>query len=242
MALFCTNCGAQLPEETNTCPNCNTVVEAAPVAAEAPAAEEKKEAKKIDLSDTVAKVMAFIKKNPVVSGLIAGGVVLVLVVLIVLGAVLGSVKGYEKTLKNYTKMLKGDVTYESIEAMAPEAYWDYMEEEYELDLKEQVEELLEEDYLEEMKEELEDDYGKNFRVSYKVTDEDELDKDDLNDIRDSLKEKYDIPKKSVTKGYELEVEFSIKGSEDEDSDEMDLTVIKIDGKWYIYPFAAGNLF
>ena len=52
-------------------------------------------------------------------------------------------------------------------------------------------------------------------------------------IKEGLKENYDIAKKSVKKAMELEVELTIKGSDDEEDTEMDITVAQIGSKWYM---------
>ena len=67
-----------------------------------------------------------------------------------------------------------------------------------------------------------------------VTDEKEkMDEDDLDDLKDMLKENYGIAKKSVKKALEVEVEATIKGKDDEDTQEQDMIIVKIDNKWYI---------
>ena len=38
-------------------------------------------------------------------------------------------------------------------------------------------------------------------------------------------------KAKVTAGYDLEVNIRIKGSDDEDDNDIDMTVVKVDGKW-----------
>ena len=80
---------------------------------------------------------------------------------------------------------------------------------------------------------LEDEYGKNVKVSYKVTDKDELSDKKLKNIQEGLKDNYDIPKKSVTKGYKVDVDMTIKGKDDEDTNETTLYIVKIKGDWYV---------
>ena len=96
------------------------------------------------------------------------------------------------------------------------------------------------EFVEEMLDSMEEEFGKNVKVTYKVTDEDELDKDDLKELKDYLKEEYDVSKKDVKKAYELELEMKIKGSEDDDEDETDLVVVQIGKKWY--PMVEGEFY
>lgn len=60
-------------------------------------------------------------------------------------------------------------------------------------------------------------------------------------LSDSLEEEYGIAKKSVTKAYEIEAEVTFKGSDDEDTEDMTLIVVKIGGSWYICS-ESGDLF
>ena len=59
-------------------------------------------------------------------------------------------------------------------------------------------------------------------------------------MKDNIKSTYDIPKKDVTDAVEMEVEMTIKGDDDKDSDDITLYAVKIDGDWYICN-ASGTL-
>ena len=96
------------------------------------------------------------------------------------------------------------------------------------DLKDSIEEEFEAQL-----EMLEDEYGKNIKVKYKVIEKEKMDEDDLDDLKDELKETYGIAKKSVKKAFEVEIEATIKGKDDEDTDEQEMVIVKIGNKWYI---------
>ena len=66
-----------------------------------------------------------------------------------------------------------------------------------------------------------------------MTDKDELSDKKLKNIQEGLKDNYDIPKKSVTKGYKVDVDMTIKGKDDEDTNETTLYIVKIKGDWYV---------
>ena len=83
---------------------------------------------------------------------------------------------------------------------------------------------------------LEDGYGKNIKVSYKVTKEDKLTESELNKIREGANSKYEITRKSITEGYEM----TIKGDDDEMTSEGSAVVVKINGSWYLADF-SGNI-
>ena len=90
------------------------------------------------------------------------------------------------------------------------------------------------DYLEEIREVTEDVYGKDVKVTYEVTDEEEVDEDDLEEIAEMLEDRYGLDADSVQKGYQIEFEYTIEGSKDEyEVDDCVTIMLKIDGKWYV---------
>lgn len=233
MSKFCTNCGAELSDDALFCVACGNpipeaepveespVAEAAPVAETAPVAEATPVAETAPVAPAAFDIKKFL---PVIIG--AAAVVFIAVVALVASTVFG--KGYEAPVKYKVAVIKGD--FSNLEKMAPKEYWDYYEEKYDADVADVIEDL--EDEYEDALEAIEDEYGDNFKISYKVTDKKELSDKKLSTIRDNLKDNYGIAKKSVTDGYKLDVELKIKGSEDEDENEVEMIVVKIDGKWY----------
>jgi len=87
---------------------------------------------------------------------------------------------------------------------------------------------------------MEDKYGKNIKISVDFKDKEKLDKDDIEDIENDFDDMYD-EKISISKAYEVECEFTIKGKDDKDTDETSITVGKIGSRWYIVDggFALG---
>ena len=215
---FCSNCGGHIEDETKECPMCNAAPEGN---------NQNNKPVKFNVKDTLNIIKAKIVENKKLA-LAFGSIALVLVIVLI--AILAGGKAYEKAIDNYI-----DVAFkckiEKVKNLAPSAYWDYFEDAYDMDIDDLIKELK--DSSDDILDALEEEYGKRIKVSYKVTDADKLDKDDLKDVKDALKNRYDIPKKSVTDAYELEIEMKIKGSEDEDEDEMEMLVVKIDGKWYV---------
>ncbi len=241
MAKFCGKCGAEMEDQALVCPVCNEAVEAAPAEPAAPEAAEAKATKKIDVNGIVDKIQGFTvktadfvkdyigkaKQNPKM-WIAPGGILAALIAVIVILAIVIGNSGYKSALNNYCKLMMGNIKY--MEKMAPKEYWDYLEEEEDVDLDEIKEEL--EDSFDDMKDELEDEYGKNVKMTYEVRDEDKLSKKEIKKIQEALEDQYDMDVK-VKKGYELRVKFTIKGSEDDDSEKTDLTVVQIGSKWYV---------
>lgn len=227
MSKFCVNCGTQLPEEANACPSCNTAVE--------PSKVEK--AKKAD-NALIAKVKAAFKKGhdavaakmksfgiPMKAVYVALAALLVLIVVVSLFA-----NAYKAPIKRLI-----DIEYygkvQKIEKMIPNEYLEYLEEERERDIDDIIDDAKEE--WESTQESLEDQYGDNYKVSYKILYKGKLSKDELEDVRDSLKDRYDISKSSVKQAYEMYVKITIKGSEDEQTTKGIFYSVNIDGSWYL---------
>jgi hypothetical protein len=125
----------------------------------------------------------------------------------------------------------GEISEKKVEKLAPQEYWEYLEEERNLELKDVVERY--EEVWEDKKEDYAQEYGDVWRVAYEVTSEMETSDSKLEKIADELHDKYDIAQSSVKSGYDMNIEMEIIGSEDDECQEFDFTVVKIDKKWYV---------
>ena len=76
------------------------------------------------------------------------------------------------------------------------------------------------------------EYGKNIKYKVEFKDKEKLDKDEIKEFEKKLKSNTG-KKVSIDKAYELDCEIKIKGSKDDDEQDMIISVGKIDGKWYI---------
>lgn len=251
--MFCKNCGAENYDGARFCVGCGTDLTPAPAqpvyeepvyqepvqapVQEAPAEggfEQTLNNVKEGATDAFNKAADFGKnymeeakkdKKKLIIPIVAGVAVIALLI-VLFSALFGG--GYKTALNNYyKKYLIGKATQSTIKNMYPDEYWD----ENDID-PEDIWESYEE-YSDDMVDSLEDEYGKNLRVTYKITDKDKMDKDDLKDLASELHEEWGVKKKSVKQAYELELEVTIKGSEDEETDDMDVVVVKIGSKWYI---------
>lgn len=231
---FCPNCGRKIEDESVGCPVCNAKHESENNF-ENPTSFEVKD------NQVVADNKPKKSKNGGV-GIVIGAIAVVALVGVLAVSLLGG-GGYKKAINNYVDFTyKGDVS--KLSSLAPSSYWENIEEEHDMKVKDILDEK--EEVFESLKEEMEDYYGEKIKVSYKVIEEEKMEKDDLKEVKEHLKDYYDIPKKSVTDAYELEIELSIKGSEDEDEEEIDAVVVKIDGDWYLlseyYSFVIPGLY
>ncbi len=228
MSKFCGNCGTELQDDAVVCSNCGVNLapkaeEAAPAADTTPADVAVAAVKK-GATVFIDKCKSDKKFLGIVLGAVAGVVALIVVLCLIFGG------GYEKAIDRYVDAnYYGD--YDACLELIPDDMLDKMLDSMDITKKEFKEQFKEE--WEDKKDRLEDEFGKDIKVSYKVTDEDKIDKDDLDEIKDGLKE-MGISKKSITEGYEIEVEFTIEGDDDEDTEEETFNALKIDGEWYIF--------
>lgn len=275
---FCQKCGAKLEDGTKFCGICGAeqeVNEAAAPAKETPAAEKKS-----------------VKLDNKMVGLIATGVIVVVLLFIVCSLFGG---GYKKPLNKVKKAFNAQSTdVDDYCAALPKfvggAYDDVLDfaKSIDKDYKEDVEALFA-DGLEELYDELKDSLGKNVKISYEITDKEKLDKDDREDIEDAyaviidviedevgidisdkkeledwaddyedyLERYFDISSKQidkaiklitnlagdledvkVSKGYILELEVTIEGKKDDVTFDIDVYVVKMNGKWCIEPIST----
>ena len=170
------------------------------------------------------------KKKLTFLGIVAGGLVLILALVLILSSIFGS--SPKKAVSNY---FDATVKYKTgkIDDLAPKAVWEYLEDEEDISIKD-IKEGFDE-ARDDLIDEAEDNFGKNYKVKYKIVDQDELSKKDLKELAKAIDEMYDgaIKKSDVKKAYKLDIEGEIKGSEDDEEIDMeDFIVVKIKGKWY----------
>ena len=136
----------------------------------------------------------------------------------------------EKALDNYISVVcNGKVN--KLEKLAPAEYWEYLEDENDVSMKDAEEQM--EELNKTLIRGLEDEYGDNIKVSYKILEKDDASSSDLDSMKDYIKSNYDIPKKSVTDAVELEVELTVRGDDDEETTESTFYAVKVGGDWYI---------
>ena len=136
----------------------------------------------------------------------------------------------EKALDNYISVVyNGKVN--KLEKLAPAEYWECLEDENDVSMKDAEEQM--EELNKTLIRRLEDEYGDNIKVSYKILEKDDASSSDLDEMKDYIKSNYDIPKKSVTDAVELEVELTVRGDDDEETGELTFYAVKVDEDWYI---------
>lgn len=156
-------------------------------------------------------------------------VLLVLVMMLSLTAC-GANGSYKSVVKTMTKAMEKCDAEKMIKIFPDELMEILCEEEYDDDYDDMVDDL--EDSLKDSMDWWEDQYGRDIKLSYEIDDADELDEDELEELMDMYDDYMDVDL-DIKKGYEVEVEMTIEGKDDDDSEDMVLTIIKVGSKWYI---------
>ena len=246
MSKFCTNCGEALSDDAAFCVKCGTGVgEQSVQSAQEPSdsasassscdtcesaqCEQKAPAETNGFAGKANAFVAKLKNKDKKATGITAGIVVVLILIVVLVICLGG-GGPEKALDNYISVVyNGKVN--KLEKLAPAEYWEYLEDENDVSMKDAEEQM--EELNKTLIRGLEDEYGDNIKVSYKILEKDDASSSDLDEMKDYIKSNYDIPKKSVTDAVELEVELTIRGDDDEETTESTFYAVKVGGDWYI---------
>lgn len=210
--MFCTQCGTQNPEGTITCTNCG---------ADMGTENQTIPSKKFDPVALFNQLRAHKYFIPGVAG-VAGLIVLIVLLSVLLGG--AKTKPIDKVMKG---IVKADA--EIFLKAFPKDYIEYAEDEYD-DFEDDLEETLE--WVSEI---LEDDLGDNIKFKYEVIKEKELSKNKLDDLKDELNEDYGLSRRDITEAWEIKIDVTFSGSDDDDDTKFELIVIKYNGKWYISP-------
>lgn len=264
---FCGNCGQSIPDDARACPHCGAMQGGAP----APAAKKAG----FDAKGIFEKY----KKWCILAGVVLG--LLLCWLLIGKPLIFGNYKTPIKQSVNYVNDKDFDMEERFVnmynglgKSELKKIYKIISSSENFKDFED-----AQQDSWKDFREGLEDEYGKDWKVDYDITDKDELDDDDLKDIKsdfksagksliatgkaildldnddlkelaedmglkkDDLKELADLLKElgQVLKdaepksGYEVDIDTTIKGDDDEDEDSFTAEVVKVGSRWIALP-------
>ena len=199
---FCTNCGSEL-NGAAFCTNCGAKVESAPA--------------------TATGNNALLEKFNENKNLIIAGAAALLVIIIAIIAFASCSGGYKSTLKAYMNAYKKGDAKRIVELM-PEKLVKKMG--GKSDVEDRIEESL--DY---QLDNLEDNDGDIKKMSYKISDVDKMDADDIKDLNREIKN-YWGTKLDIKQAYEVEVEVTIPIDGDKETEDFEVTLVKIGRKWY----------
>lgn len=243
MANFCGKCGSSLPADAAFCENCGAAVPPMP-------------GKKTSATTKLKRPSA--PKNPllaiIISVLVAFAVIFVLIYFLVIkdadepkskrrrdNSSIQSSSNEEKrydsneydfgyVFDNMCQCFEGD--FSNLKDLAPQEYWDYLEDDY-YEILDNVE-VFYDDYL---YEELDD--VEITDASYLINRCTTLDDEELEDVINDMYD-YSINESDITSAVEITGEFSLDYDyEYGDYVDFTLTLVEIDGEWYpMYEFAG----
>lgn len=239
MSKFCTKCGATLDDNATFCTACGAKSEV--TAASTPAAGSGAAAASggTPLDQLKQKSMQAIsgfnnnpKKNTYI-GIAAVAVAAVILIVLIISALGG---GYKGALNDYFSGICNKDGKDYLNATSPGVIQKYLKKEEDIDKDDQIKGAKA--TAKSKYDRLEDYFGKDLKISYKITDKEKYDKDDLEDIEDFMNSFYDDEIKfKFSAAYDLELELTIKGKDDkEDEIEAEATVVKINGDWVVMSF------
>lgn len=165
------------------------------------------------------------------------GIVLALCVIVAVVLLVYTLGGrsYKKTIDTFVTS-QFAVDAQSIVELFPEKVLDKELEETGYSKTELVEETN--DFLKKQVDYIDQYLGDDWKLSYKMTNVEDVTGDDLND----LKSNYEDINVKVSAAKTVEVEFTLKGDETEISNSLEVSVIKVDRSWYLDLYTMGNLF
>ena len=165
------------------------------------------------------------------------GIVLALCVIVAVVLLVYTLGGrsYKKTIDTFVTS-QFAVDAQSIVELLPEKVLDKELEETGYSKTELVEETN--DSLKKQVDYIDQYLGDDWKLSYKMTNVEDVTGDDLND----LKSNYEDINEKVSAAKTVEVEFTLKGDDTEISNSLEVSVIKVDRSWYLDLYTMGNLF
>ena len=214
--MFCGKCGAKNDDSAVFCAECgNRFQAAAPVAPADPAAP----------AAATGSKPGFKLDNRMI-GIIAVVGVAVLALIITCFFIFGG-RSYKAVVKDTFKAIETADAKLMMELLPDEMIKSIMKDE-DMTKKEMTEQL--QDML---------DYmfrgADKIKITYEITHTEEVDKDDLKDLKEEYKDEYDI---KVKDAMIVEVEVTVKVDGEKTTEDMDLYLIKVGGSWYLASFES----
>lgn len=247
MSKFCTNCGNALEENVKFCTGCGKAVEAEPVVEETPAAPVVEEAPAPPAAEEAPAAVAVEAPAPAKAApsfdfkkllenkkmLAIAGAAVAVVVILLLVLTLGGGKGggYMSAVDTYMDYTLGVASKSQLESLLPEEMWLQMQTYQEKPMEQLLETLMQR--MENRAKQFEQEYGKKVKVDYEVI-RDWTVSDTMREMTSAyLQAQYGFEEDCVSDIRKLELEATIGGTIDEETDEMEFYVLKIDGEWYL---------
>ena len=223
--MYCKNCGSHNDDGSAFCQSCGT-----PLQQDLPVdtGEGSKGSGFID------KIKGLTKNKPLFFGII-GGVAALVLAIILLTTLLGgqsSQSSWKGALNSAFNALKNFDAEKAVDLAYPSKVLKALKEDgmSKSDIKKQVN-----SNYKSMKNYMDSDYKKAWKsMSYKIVEVEDMDEDEIEDINDTYSRRYDTPDNYVKAGKVVTIEVKLKIDGEYENEETEITLIKCDGKWYVY--------
>ena len=216
--MFCGKCGVNNADDAVVCAGCGAKLNGGQV-----------------VKDSTHIVINPNDKNRKV-GMIAVAVIAVVVMALII-ALFGG-RGYKATVEKFVNA-QFDADAEAIFELIPEKMIAYVLEEEGYD-NDELDEFIEEgnEELQNQLDSIESYWGEDWTVSHKILTVEDVTGDDLDDLKDDY-EDIDI---KVSAAKTVEVELTVKAGETENSNSLDISLIKVGRSWYLDLESMGGIF
>ena len=232
MSKFCSKCGSMCMDEARVCGNCGNILEAPQQNNFSQPQFQPGYAQNIPTpgfnpaSDVKPK-----KKSKI--GIIIGAALAVVAIVVAVILIVSSTSGSEGLVKKFIKAYDNEDPKAWVEIM-PDFYEEFAENVggvEDIDMKDAAKTEI--DYFYDYIEALNDNMDGELKLSYKITDEEELDDDEMDNLIDELETRSEgFKKKLFTEGIKYEIDVTVKCNGEEEEIELELAIIKYDDEWY----------
>lgn len=228
MSKFCSKCGSMCMDEARVCGNCGNILEAPqPQPQFQPGYAQNIPTPGFSTASDVKPK----KKSKI--GIIIGAALAVAAIVVAVILIVSSTSGSEGVVKKFIKAYDNEDPKAWVEIM-PDFYEEFAENVggvEDVDMKDAAKTEI--DYFYDYIEALNDNMDGELKFSYKITDEEEFDDDEMDNLIEELEEKSeDFKKKMFTEGIKYEIDVTVKCNGEEEEIELELAIIKYDDEWY----------
>ena len=234
--MFCGKCGTQIPDGAAFCPSCGNPSGTQNQANPQPTANAQPTA----YAQPAAATQKKISTNTIIGIAAVAAVVIAVAVILICVFAGGGGSGAnspEAVVEKYVKATIIDMDADAfLDCIHPDILKVAAEDEFDGDvdaLKEQLQDML--DRLKEMME----NFGDSVKISYEILESEDIEDEDLDEIKDYFKDEYGVKVTAAANvTFEQRTKGEVMGQEVDQTQENSVTVVKIDGKWYIDPESA----
>lgn len=144
----------------------------------------------------------------------------------------GGVNGSPEAVVEAAMGLMEDPDVKTLKNLLPEVAWETLYDEADMDEDEFWEDV--EDSFEEAKEMMEDYEG--YKFSFEIDEVDDMKRSEVKDLNEELEDFLDDDiEEAAVVTVEVAFSFEFDGEEIDEESEMEFTVFKYDGDWYLVP-------